>query len=111
MTKMVPTVVESEDCNIETLVSNEGSPSDSRVPSIQSQTTPTPAPPNETPMMEESANNSRPNSQTDQDEPAGTETAQSNADKTEYIIEGRAQRTIFSIIKLIDLICEQSVNP
>ena len=90
---MVSTIIENEDCNIETLVSNEGSPSQSRV-SIQSQTTPTPAPPTETPMMEEGTNNSRPNSQADQDEQnaIGSETTQSNADKTEYIIEGRDPR-------------------
>lgn len=98
MTKMVSAMIETEDCNIETIVSNEGSPTGSRA-SIQSQTTPTPAPPAETPMMDES--NSRPNSQENLDEQNSSETTQSNADQTEYIIEDTSRAKLGGEVKEI----------
>ena len=97
VTKMVSTIMETEDCNIETIVSNEGSPSQSRA-SIQSQTTPTPAPPVETPMDE---SNSRPNSQENLDEQNPSEATQSNADQTEYIIEDTSRAKLGGEVKEI----------
>ena len=98
MTKMVSAMIETEDCNIETIASNEGSLAGSRA-SIQSQTTPTPAPPAETPMMDES--NSRPNSQENLDEQNSSETTQSNADQTEYIIEDTSRAKLGGEVKEI----------
>ena len=95
VTKMVSTIMETEDCNIETIVSNDGSPSQSRA-SIQSQTTPTPV---ETPMMDES--NSRPNSQENLDEQNPSEATQSNADQTEYIIEDTSRAKLGGEVKEI----------
>ena len=99
VTKMVSTIMETEDCNIETIDSNEGSPSQSRV-SIQSQTTPTPAPPVEATMMDESTN-SRPNSQENMDGENASETTQSNADQTEYIIEDTSRAKLGGEVKEI----------
>ena len=95
---MVSAMIETEDCNIETIASNEGSLAGSRA-SIQSQTTPTPAPPAETPMMDES--NSRPNSQENLDEQNSSETTQSNADQTEYIIEDTSRAKLGGEVKEI----------